>query len=84
MLYTGPGAAALIGRRGRNLTVIMQARFAIPADRTEWPFQRQREWYRGYSKSEFLLPSLKGFLPLGGGFFVPKVQNRHFEGGSLL
>ena len=28
MLYTGPGAAALTGRRGRNLTVIMQARFA--------------------------------------------------------
>ena len=83
MLYTGPGAAALTGRRGRNLTVIMQARFAEKLIVQSGRYTAMRVVPR-VQQVRILLPSLKGFLPLGGGFFVPKVQNRRFEGGSLL
>ena len=58
MLYTGPGAAALTGRRGRNLTVIMQARFAEKLIVQSGRFNGNESGTAGICK--IYIPSLKG------------------------
>ena len=85
MLYTGPGAAALIGRRGRNLTVITQARFAFLADRTERPLHGNESGTAGTAILN-LLPSLKGLSPLGDGLFYasPKREPNALKEAVLL
>ena len=74
MLYTGPGAAALTGRRGRNLTVIMQARFAEKLIVQSGRFNGNESGTAGTATVN-LLPSLKGNPPLGDGFLLSSLKD---------
>ena len=82
MLYTGPGAAALTGRCGRSLTVIIQARFARRADRTEWPLHGNESGTAGTASLNFAPVSQRSFAFGGRFLFVSlKVRTERFEGG---
>ena len=85
MLYTGPGAAALTGRRGRNLTVIMQARFAEKLIVQSGRFNGNESGTAGTASLNFAPVSQRSFA-FGGRFIFtsPKREPNALKEAFLL